>query len=100
MFENGFCLKKLVQKCWVLWPKISGIGTGSPSCTDTGVPRRRAEDGANRKVARRCRATANFSATLFWRLGFGVGGVFFWRLGFFSGGKNPTFQALYKGGQG
>jgi len=46
--------------CWVLWPKISGIGTGSPCCTDTGVPRRRAEDGEDRKVARGCRATANF----------------------------------------
>jgi len=89
--------------CWVLWPKISGIGTRSPCCTDTGVPRRRAKDGANRKVARECHATwhgramASFSAALFWRLGFGVGGVFFWRLGFFPGGKTLLFRPHIKG---
>ena len=48
-------------------------------------------------VARSCRG--QFSAALFWRLGFGVGDVFSAAARVFPRGENPTFQALYKESQ-
>ena len=64
-------------RCWVLWPKISGTGTGRPCCASTGVPGwRSAKPRGGRKVAREChvgrggRATCGFAASSAWRVGF------------------------------
>ena len=71
-------------------------------CTDTGVPRRRAEDGEDRKVARGHRAmwhgcaTGKNSAALFRRLGFGLEVFSLGRLGFFQGGKTLLFRPYIK----